>query len=303
MKKLGLILVFLLGFQVLPAQAWSRNGHMIIAAMTYRALPDSLQMVYTELLRNHPDFENWQADHAALGSTITLGEFLFMRASVWPDEIRRKGNPYDNPTWHYTNFPIIVDGFPLEETLTPENDVIFAINESARILADSAASTVDKAAHLSWILHTIGDVHQPMHCVALVNNLYPDGDRGGNLFFVRPTANSMGMNLHAYWDGVLGRSGKIQDARNDATLIWSQLANDIQADFTPDFDVRSWALEGREIAINDVYLNGELGGGTVKEQRHVAVVLPEAYGRRAKSIAQERAVIASLRLLRVLSET
>lgn len=295
------ILVLIIGCQTLPAQAWSRNGHMIIAAMTYRALPDALKAEYTALLRQHPDYEKWAALHAELRVDIDLGEFLFMRASVWPDEIRRKGNAYDHPTWHYTNFPVITDGFPLEETLTPDNDVIFAINESARILRDASATKVDQAAHLSWILHTIGDIHQPMHCVALVNLVYPQGDRGGNLFFVRPSENSRGMNLHAYWDGLLGTSGRIQDARNDATLLWSQLAAGMEADVNPDFDVRGWALEGREIAITHVYLEGELDGA-VEEARHVAVVLPETYGRRAKSIAQERAVIASLRLLRVLSE-
>lgn len=295
------MLVVVLGCQTLPAQAWSRNGHMIIAAMTYRALPDSLQTVYTELLMQHPDYEKWASMHEALEVQIDLGEFLFMRASVWPDEIRRKGNPYDHPTWHYTNFPIIPDGFPLEETLTPENDVIFAVNESRRMLSDREAATVDRAAHLSWILHTIGDMHQPMHCVALVNDMYPEGDRGGNLFYVRPREDSRGVNLHAYWDGVLGTSGKIQDARNDATQIWAELSEKMKQEIVPGFDVRSWALEGREIAISHVYLNGSLNG-TLEENRGAAAVLPETYGRRAKSIAQERAVIASLRLLRVLSE-
>lgn len=295
------MLVMVLGCQALPAQAWSRNGHMIIAAMTYRALPDSLQTVYTELLMQHPDYEKWVDMHKALQVNIDLGEFLFMRASVWPDEIRRKGNAYDHPTWHYTNFPVIPDDFPLEETLTPENDVIFAINESRRILSNRGADAVDRAAHLSWILHTIGDLHQPMHCVALVNEMFPEGDRGGNLFYVRPRENSRGVNLHAYWDGVLGTSGKIQDARNDATRIWAALSEKMMQETGADFDVRSWALEGRIIAISHVYLNGNLEG-TLEENRGAAAVLPETYGRRAKSIAQERAVIASLRLLRVLSE-
>lgn len=302
MKNILLALVFVFGLNVVPAQAWSRNGHMIIAAMTYRALPDALQQSYTELLREHPDYIKWEKEYQSLQVDIELGEFLFMKASIWPDEIRRQGSVYDHPTWHYTNFPVIPDDFPMEETLTPENDVIFAVNESRRVLSDSSSSVVDQAAHLSWILHTIGDMHQPLHSVALVNEKYPQGDRGGNLFFVRPRAESKGVNLHRYWDGLLGTNGKVRDARNDATMIWQALSDEASAQISAQIDVRSWALEGRVVAIASVYLNGELEG-TVEERKEAAVILPEAYGKQAKSIAQKRAVLASLRLLQVLSES
>ena len=305
MKKLLLVIVLAFGIvstNVAPAQAWSKNGHMIIAAMTYRALPDTLKIKYTDMLRWHPDFPQWEREHELLTVKMELGEYLFMQASVWPDAIRRKGNEYDHPTWHYTNFPLMPDNFLMEETLTPENDVIFAIQESRRVLADRnhSVSAVDKAAHLSWILHTIGDLHQPLHCVALVNATFPEGDRGGNLFYVRPRASSRGVNLHAYWDGLLGTSGRVRDARNDATRIWASLAGDLFQTVPEDFDVRGWALEGRAVAIEDVYLSGTLKE-TVEELRSAAAILPETYGQRAKLIAQERAVIASLRLLHVLS--
>ena len=287
--------------QAVPAQAWSKNGHMIIAAMTYQALPDALQLKYTNLLHKHPDFHNWDKAYGQLDVEIELGEYLFMQASIWPDAIRRKGNIYDHPTWHYTNFPVTPDNFLMEETLTPENDVIFAIQESRRILADQSASAIDQAAHLSWILHTIGDLHQPLHCVAFVNETFPEGDRGGNLFYVRPAASSRGVNLHAYWDGLLGTSGNVRDSRNDAIKLWKSLAGNLHRATPEDFSVRAWALEGREVAIADVYLNGTLKE-SIEEFKSAASILPEAYGRRAKSIAQERAVIASLRLLHLLSE-
>ncbi len=301
MKKLLLFTVLVFLLQTTPALAWSRNGHMIIGAMTYRMLPAEMQMAYTDLLMAHPEFDSWEREYAALNVTLPLGEYLFMMASIWPDEIRRAGGPYNHPTWHYTNFPLIPDGYPMEETLTPENDVIFAIQESRRILADSSASQVDRAAHLSWILHVIGDLHQPLHTVALVNDLYPEGDRGGNLFFVRPRESSKGVNLHAYWDGLLGTNGEVREARNDATLFLHQFEKKARLETPADFEVRDWALEGREIAIDAVYMRGEIAPAT-EEQREASSVLPEAYGQRAKSIAQERVVIASLRLLDVLTD-
>ncbi len=274
---------------------------MIIGAMTYRMLPAELQMYYTDLLMAHPEFDRWEREYAELRVSLPLGEYVFMMASIWPDEIRREGGPYNHPTWHYTNFPVLPDAYPLEETLTPENDVIFAIRESRRVLADPVASQVDRAAHLGWILHVIGDLHQPLHTVALVNEWYPEGDRGGNLFFVRPRKDSKGVNLHAYWDGLLGTSGEVREARNDASLFIRQYVEKLRGGTPADFDVRTWALEGREIAINDVYLKGDLAPAT-EEQRETSSVLPETYGQRAKSIAQERVVIASLRLLDVLTD-
>lgn len=301
MRKILLCLVFGFGVLASNANAWSRNGHMIIAAMAYRAIPAELQAAYTDLLRHHPDYNTWVQMHQNLSVEIELGEFLFMRASVWPDEIRRRGSVYDHPTWHYTNFPLKLPGFPVEETLTPENDVIFAVQESRRMLNNPEASDVDKAAFLSWILHTVGDLHQPLHCVAFVSDRYPDGDRGGNLFYVRPSEQSIGINLHGYWDGLLGTSGDTREARNDATLLWRMHGDQQSAKIGRDFDVRSWVLEGRQIAIDNVYLNGMLTG-TLQENRNSAEVLPETYSSRAKSIAQERAVVASLRLLHVLTD-
>ncbi len=297
-----MLILLIPGIDVEPAQAWSRNGHMIIAAMTYRALPADLQKQYTELLHHHPDFEKWQRDYQSHADNMSQGEFLFMYASIWPDLIRRLGNsPYDHPTWHYTNFPVIPDDFPLEETLTPENDVLHALDVSRRVLVDSTQTLVDRAAHLSWILHVVGDVHQPLHTVALVNELFPEGDRGGNLFYIKPTEKSNGLNLHSYWDGLLGTSGKITDVRNDATLIWNSRRELLGEEPGMDLDYRSWALEGREVAIANVYLDGKLQA-TPEENREQASILPEAYGERAKRIAKVRALVASLRLRHMLSE-
>ncbi len=299
MKQL-LLAGLLISGTVAESTAWSSNGHMIIAAMAYRALPINLQEEYTMLLHHHPDFKKWEQSYAELDVAISFGEYLFMQASIWPDVIRRKGNPYDHPTWHYTNFPVIPDGFAVEETLTPENDVIFAIRASRQMLVDENATNQDRAAHLSWLLHTIGDMHQPLHCVALVTDVYPEGDRGGNLFFVRPTERSRGVNLHAYWDGLLGRNGKIRDARNDATELWLTEKNQVAGRLGDAEEIRDWALEGREIAIEYVYLGGRLEG-EVEERRGRAPILPATYGNRAKSIAQERAILASLRIVGMLS--
>ena len=272
---------------------------MSIAAMAYRQLPAPLQANYTEILKAHRDYAMWAAEYRALTVRLPLGEYLFMRASVWPDEIRRSGSVYDHPTWHYTNFPVKPFDFPVEETLTPENDVLFAIEENQRRLADTSALGVDRAAALSWLLHVIGDIHQPLHCVALVSASYPEGDRGGNDFFVRPAADRESINLHAFWDGLLGRSGDVREARNQATLLWEALAESQLAELDPEAMPREWALEGRSFAISHVYLEGALNGAK-RDDRDKALVIPEDYAKRAKTLSERRAVVAGYRIALVL---
>lgn len=284
-----------------PALGWSQNGHMIIGAITYRTLSPADQVRYTEMLKQHPHFIFWEVQYNEMDVELELGEFLFMKASTWPDAIRRKGNPHDHPTWHYTNFPLIPNDFPMKPTLTPENDVLFAIEKSRQVLADESASLQEKAVYLSWLLHTVGDLHQPLHSVAYVNDLFPEGDRGGNLFYVRPRESSKGVNLHRYWDSLLGTDGKVRRVRNDATKLWAELGQEITGNIVSDpLDATQWALEGREIAIQYVYLQGQIEP-TLEEQRAQATILPESYGENARAVAKKRVVAAALRITKVLS--
>ena len=242
-----------------------------------------------------------QQEFDELGVEMEIGEYLFMRASVWPDQIRRRGNPYDHATWHYTNFPLRPDSFAMAETLTPENDVLFGIGESVRVLGATREDAVERAVHLSWLLHLIGDLHQPLHAATLVNDVYPEGDRGGNDFFVRPRPNRAGMNLHAFWDQLLGTSGNIREVRNQATLLGHTYTRLALLELREATDARGWALESRQICIDAVYLNGTLAG-EVEARREQAPVVPDDYPMRAKQVAERRAALAAYRLADVLAD-
>ena len=301
-----LFVILLLVLPVTESLAWSRTGHMVIAAMAYRNLPERLQEEYTEILRAHPFYEAWEEAYNSLSVDISLGEYLFMQASFWPDVIRRAGvNAHDFPTWHYTNYPLtpqVLSGnvSTIEPTLTPENDVQHGFRESLLILFSDASSNELKAIYLSWVIHLVGDAHQPLHCVALVTDLYPEGDRGGNLFFVRPTENSEGINLHAFWDGLLGRSADARNARNETTRLLQQRKEERYEGKKDASMMEEWMLEGRELAIEYVYLRGTLPA-TDRDHREKAAILPADYAKNAKEIAEKRSVLAGYRLARVLS--
>ena len=82
--------------------------------------------------------------------------------------------------------------------LNPAGDVVTAIREQIRVLADSLAPRNQRVLALRILVHIVGDMHQPMHMGHL-------SDLGGNKtpvkFFDRDT------NLHSIWDGSLMNSG------------------------------------------------------------------------------------------------
>ena len=45
----------------------------------------------------------------------------------WPDEIRRRGNPYDHPKWHYVDYPLKPPKFPVEPGPDPTDDILYGI--------------------------------------------------------------------------------------------------------------------------------------------------------------------------------
>ena len=83
----------------------------------------------------------------------------------------------------------------------PKN-VVQAIKKAKHDLADSRLPPAERAIALCWYLHLVGDLHQPLHAVALATEELPDGDRGGNL--IRVTHNGSETNLHSFWDQRLG---------------------------------------------------------------------------------------------------
>lgn len=279
--------------------AWGRTGHMIAASIAYRTLPGDLRAHYTDYLRHHPDFDQWEADFDSVPAGISLGEYLFMRASVWPDEIRgqrtQPPSPYNHPTWHYTNFPLKKEaGFPMEPTLTPENDVLFGITEAQRVMSSTTASDEEKAAHVAWLLHLIGDLHQPLHAVAWVNDTYPTGDRGGNDYYVRAEPDGQPLRLHGFWDGLFGRDDNARHIHNEAIRLSALFPQDT-LDELRDTETLDWAMESRALGISHVYREGTLNG-TDRANQQAAPVLPEGYTKAAKEVAERRIALAGYRL-------
>jgi hypothetical protein len=149
-----------------------------------------------------------------LGPNTTLASI-----SSWPDQIRRS-RPETAP-WHYIDVPIDRPHVDMARDCPKGDCVIARIEDFERVLGDPATNPQQRREALMFIVHFVGDMHQPLHCS-------DNKDKGGNNvktdFFGKP------MNLHSVWDdGLLRRMGE-ED----------KLLAEFSLDMTPKRDTK-WA--------------------------------------------------------------
>jgi S1/P1 Nuclease len=184
-----------------PAAAWGPVGHRVTGAIADENL-SGLARANVQLL---------------IG-TETLAE-----AATYPDEMKSDPSPFWQKTanpWHYVT---VANGTTYKPTMAPaEGDAITALDRFTKTLRDQKASIEDRRVALRFIVHIIGDLHQPLH-------VGRGDDRGGNdtpvSFFNRST------NLHSLWD-----SGLIEHEK----LSYSELANFLSRSITSQ-DVIAWS--------------------------------------------------------------
>lgn len=183
MKKLiSNILYFTLFFTVfLPnAFSWDATGHKIIAAIAYENLTPETKAKVDQLTCIF-DKSNYNG-HCNESENAKLTRFMF--DATWADLLRGENVPeFDD--WHFIDNP--------KNSKQPKN-VVWAINESKKVLTKWQYDIYEKAVFLRFLLHFAGDAHQPLHCIN-------HGDKGGNLI---PINSQYAENLHEYWDRGLG---------------------------------------------------------------------------------------------------
>ena len=303
------------------AHAWNETGHMTVAAVAWRQLDERQRRAASELLRHHPHYEKLLAARVPPG--VDVNEWAFLRAAFWPDLVRpsrpgAEGELYKGPeitrfhrgNWHYIDQPWVAprDRGQIDPATRPaatqraSENVLTALEANAKILADAAADPADRAVALCWIMHLVGDVHQPLHAVSMFSREHPDGDRGGNAIVVR--GNDDVLRLHAYWDGVLGNS----DAPEAVALVADGILDDPQLrrgrlrELAERPAFAQWADESYRWAGAVAYLNGRLRGASEaayykREIAHDDVPpVPHSYFANARDLARRRVALAGYRL-------
>ncbi len=294
-------IVFFISLMQIPLYAWSGPGHAAVAVMAYKELSQSRKKSLTELLKKHPDGEAWIAEFNSKKSGFpkepNLGMYLFIKAATWPDVIRDDQDPSTHPNWHFVNYSVTLPDFTTGPSPSPEDDVVFGLKESLKTLRDSSNDNAERAAALSWIIHLVGDAHQPLHCTALIGEGFhlPRGDKGGNSYLIFQTANQEEQNrttkLHAFWDGRLGTGvdPSPTKALEDANMLISRHKRSSLQELGVGSDIGVWTFESRDTAIANAY---KFEGERVRQR----TVLPNGYVTNSHKVARRRLALAGYRL-------
>lgn len=250
------------------AQAWSRQGHQLVGELAERELSPAARDEVRALL----------ADEA---------EPTLAAVSTWADEIRAAKTPLGETSkrWHYVNIPgKDCDYAPARDC--PDGEcVIGAINAQYAVLADESRPREERAIALKFLVHFVGDAHQPMHAG------YPH-DRGGNdhqlNYRGKGSPEGEGTNLHGVWDYWLLQSAGLDNAAYAARLeALAPIGSDPAAGAANP--AQAWTLESCRL-IHDASI--------YPPRRKIT----DAYLERHRPVAEARVRLAATRLAGMIED-
>src|SRR5246127_4745044 len=206
-KVLRVLMCVVLGV-VLSGQAfaWNDRGHMTVPYIAYKQLTPATRDRVNALLKLNPKYSDWSATvdrQVPRASPADKDMMIFMIAATWADAIKRdssytkdgsdggnrpdgspdpgKNTGYDDllmhKYWHFMDTPFSTDGTTLPAIPTPNAQERIALFRT--VLASSSPDEL-KSYDLVWLLHIVGDTHQPLHAATRASQLDPEGDAGGN---------------------------------------------------------------------------------------------------------------------------
>jgi hypothetical protein len=230
-----------------PALAWGNEGHEIIALIAENYLEPAVRAKVAKLLA---------ADTDALTDHDIASEATW--ADKYRDSDRNTSKIRYEATWrwHFVDIelaapdlasacfghPPLPPGVPASQG-PPQACVVDKIDQFATELSDPATSAPEQLLALKYLLHFVGDLHQPLHAA-------DDHDAGGNKKLVAAAGLNPG-NLHHYWDvEFFERLGT--DPRQVAGSLIGQISEEQRLGWSSGTPA-DWAVEAFAIARRDPY--------------------------------------------------
>lgn len=215
------------GFLVLlcaaTALGWGPDGHRIVGQIADHYVSDATKSELAAILHLY---------HATSLADV----------SNWPDQIKH-ARPETAP-WHYVNIPVDADRYDPARDCSQGDCVVEAIRRFATELGDRQRTISNRADALSFVVHFVGDIHQPLHCAE-------DNDRGGNDVVV--LINGDISNLHRLWDFDILRATGLDVDRYVDTLLAEYEADTNLLAICQTGSVEDWANESHDLARDFVY--------------------------------------------------
>ena len=265
-----ILAVVLLFITSTSAWGWGIYGHKTVATIAYDNLTPATKTAVDKIIHDsgYNDSDTLAAD--GLDDTKTQSgpsTVTFVDLSTWADELRENHpNPYRDLTAGFHFIDIEVREPETEDTIEKWCDVtvkgslkhhycaVDEIDSNIATLKDASASEKQKFVALMFLVHLMGDIHQPLHCA-------DDTDQGGNLkyFLFQGPHSTTGTEteLHAVWDNLLAASSPSKAKMDSAVAtLSSQLESEITQSDKTDWEQGTptdWAWESFQIAKNKIY--------------------------------------------------
>jgi hypothetical protein len=171
---------------------WGPGGHMMTAEIAFARLNPNAKAQVKMLLA------------IPINPAATSAKSKdFVNAAHWADDIKSTPAFDSFKPLHFIDKPFSTDGTSLPAIPAP--NIVTALRDNVKILKTSTNKNA-KAQALRFIIHFVGDIHQPLHCSTRVDHAHAAGDEGGNKVTIKITdanGNLRSVNLHSYWDGGL----------------------------------------------------------------------------------------------------
>jgi hypothetical protein len=169
-----------------------------------------------------------------------LGDSTMAEVATWADEIRPK-RLYTAP-YHFVDIPLAITSYDSARDCKGGRCVVHAIAAYRATLADTTQPRVKRIEALKFLIHFVGDIHQPLHDA-------DNHDRGGNQVSVHLGGHAT--NLHSAWDsGLLAVTGFTEDEY--LTLLQQKLAT-LDTAALGAGTVKQWAEESHHLAAVNAY--------------------------------------------------
>lgn len=205
--------------------------------------------------------------------------------SLWPDKIRHLPEWKHTKYWHYIN----IDDDEHFETLkrSSKGDLLSALDQAYQQLQNTDLANRERRQALSFFIHFVGDIHQPLHVGRL-------DDRGGNTLRLKWPKKTKTYNLHWVWDSGLINTKDVS-AKDYARLL--DRATKIQIQRWQQDRFLDWAIESKTLR-SQVY---EFGLTTAVNGQQ-PITISQDYIHRNRPIIEKRLLMAGIRLAGSLNQ-
>jgi hypothetical protein len=263
--------LFVLAPGVVPVAAWGVQGHRVVARIAWALMTPVARDRASALLDGG-------------------GMEAFVLASTWADDVRP-----DRPAtynWHFVNIHVSETQYVSARHCPPSERgdcVVAAIARLRTELVEPGRSATLKAEALKFLIHFVGDLHQPLHTI-------DNKDRGGNDVRVEALRGEVGRatNLHSAWDtGMINLSDETEPARAQRLLV--ELAS---RPVIVDLDVVNWVVGNRDVALRVVY---SYPGFSPAGPSAAPVTLDAAYRAAAAPVIDRQLQLGGARLAALLN--